>query len=63
MNRIRMRTAVMKLPANQDQLQSRLGLRSSSAAQPHKNKKRAAKRPGKGNRNAWKNDPTGRNYR
>lgn len=27
------------LPASPDQLQARLGLRSSNAAQPHKNKK------------------------
>jgi hypothetical protein len=41
-------------PASPDQLRARLGLRSSSAAQPHTNRKRAEKLPGKGNRGNWK---------
>jgi hypothetical protein len=45
---------MMNRRASADQLQSRLGLRSSNAAQPHANRKRAEKRPGKGNRNQWK---------
>jgi hypothetical protein len=31
-------------------------LRRSNAAVPHVNRKRAAKRPGKGNRGAWKKE-------
>ena len=42
--------------ATREQLQARLGLRSSNAAQPHRNKYREAKRPGKGNRSAWKKE-------
>ncbi|AJD82498.1 hypothetical protein SHEEN_80 [Mycobacterium phage Sheen] len=42
--------------ASTEQLQARLGLRRSNAARPHQNKARAAKRPGKGNRKAWKKD-------
>ena len=41
-------------PATPEQLQARLGLRRSSAARPHLNRKRAEKRPGKGNRSTWK---------
>ena len=44
----------MGIKATVEQLQARLGLRSSNAAQKHRNKKREAKRPGKGNRNKWK---------
>lgn len=40
--------------ATPEQLRARLELRRSSAASKHANKARAAKRPGKGNRNAWK---------
>ncbi|ASZ75518.1 hypothetical protein KIW74_gp10 [Mycobacterium phage Kimona] len=42
--------------ASPEQLQARLDLRRSNAARPHKNKARAAKRPGKGNRKAWKRE-------
>jgi hypothetical protein len=42
--------------ASPEQLQARLGLRRSNAAQPHENRYRAAKRPGKGNRSDWKRD-------
>jgi len=45
----------MGLKAVREQLQARLGLRSSNAAQPHRNRKREEKRPGKGNRKNWKN--------
>lgn len=47
----------MILIANQaspEQLRARLELRRSSAADRHANRKRAQKRPGKGNRHAWK---------
>lgn len=37
-----------------EQLRSRLELRRSSAAQPHRNRYREEKYPGKGNRRAWK---------
>lgn len=46
----------MKSAASPEQLRARLGLRSSSAAQPHRNRARAVKRPGKGNRKSWKKD-------
>lgn len=46
----------MGLKASIEQLQARLGLRSSNAARPHRNKKREAKKPGKGSRNKWKKD-------
>ena len=46
----------IKLKAAAEQLQARLGLRRSNAAQPHRNKKREAKRPGKGNRSKWKTE-------
>ncbi|AVR77496.1 hypothetical protein SEA_TNGUYEN7_86 [Mycobacterium phage TNguyen7] len=39
-----------------EQLRARLELRRSSAAQPHRNRKREFKRPGKGNRNNWKRE-------
>lgn len=39
-----------------EQLRARLELRRSNAAVRHKNKARALKRPGKGNRNNWKKD-------
>lgn len=39
-----------------EKLRVRLELRRSSAAQRHKNKARAEKRPGKGNRNKWKKE-------
>ncbi|ATN92213.1 hypothetical protein SEA_TIPSYTHETREX_84 [Mycobacterium phage TipsytheTRex] len=39
-----------------DQLKARLELRRSNAAQPHRNRKREMKRPGKGNRNNWKRE-------
>jgi len=42
--------------ASHDQLQSRLGLRRSNAAAPHRNRKLEMKRPGKSNRNAWKRE-------
>lgn len=42
------------MPSTEEQLQARLGLRSSNAAQPHRNRKREAKKPGKGNRSDWK---------
>ena len=45
---------MQRTAAAPEQLQARLGLRRSSAAQPHVNRKRAEKRPGKGNRNNWK---------
>jgi len=37
-------------------IEARLALRRSNAAQPHRNKAREAKRPGKGNRSAWKKE-------
>jgi hypothetical protein len=40
MNGRAVRRMAAKLAATKNQLQARLGLRSSSAAQPHKNKKR-----------------------
>jgi hypothetical protein len=46
----------MKLRASAEQLQARLGLRRSNAAQKHKNRKRAWKRPGKGDRARWRRD-------
>lgn len=46
----------MKLKAAAAQLRARLGLRQSNAAQPHRNKKREAMRPGKGNRSNWKRE-------
>ncbi|WP_268766318.1 hypothetical protein [Mycobacterium sp. Root265] len=39
-----------------ERLQARLELRRSNAAVRHKNKARALKRPGKGNRHNWKKD-------
>ncbi|AHG23866.1 hypothetical protein CH25_gp20 [Mycobacterium phage EagleEye] len=39
-----------------DQLKARLELRRSNAAQPHRNRKRELKRPGKGNRKSWKKE-------
>lgn len=39
-----------KTKASEAQLQARLGLRSCNAAQPHKNQRRAEKRPGSGDR-------------
>lgn len=41
-----------------EQLRARLGLRSSNAAQPHRNRKAEAKKPGKGNRHNWKKEYT-----
>lgn len=46
----------LRLGATVEQLQARLGLRRSNAARPHRNKKREAKRPGKGNRRDWKKE-------
>lgn len=37
-------------------IQARLELRRSSAAQPHRNRARELKRPGKGTRSAWKKE-------
>lgn len=37
-------------------IKARLELRRSNAAQPHVNKKREVKRPGKRSRNRWKKD-------
>lgn len=45
-----------RMAATPEQLQARLGLRSSNAAAPHRNRKREETRPGKGNRNAWKRE-------
>lgn len=42
--------------ATSEQLTARLDLRRSNAAQPHRNRKREMKRPGKGTRNNWKRD-------
>ncbi|AFQ97387.1 hypothetical protein FGG47_gp13 [Mycobacterium phage Rebeuca] len=42
--------------ASPEQLTARLELRRSNAAQPHRNRKREMKRPGKGSRNNWKRD-------
>lgn len=39
-----------------EQLRARLGLRSSNAAQPHRNRKAELKKPGKGNRSNWKKE-------
>ena len=43
-----------KSAATDAQLQARLGLRSSNAAQKHKNKQKELTRPGKRNRRAQK---------
>ena len=40
--------------ASPEQLRARLELRRSSAAQPHRNRKKEEKLPGKGNRRRWK---------
>lgn len=45
-----------KLAATAEQLQARLGLRSSSAASRHRSKKTAEKHPHKGNRSNWKRE-------
>jgi len=42
--------------ASPEQLRARLERGRSSAADRHANRKRAAKRPGKGNRNAWRQE-------
>lgn len=42
--------------ATPEQLQARLGQRSSNAAAPHRNRAREAKRPGKGNRSSQQRD-------
>jgi len=42
--------------ADRDQLRARLELRRSSAATPHRNRRREVTRPGKGNRRSWKNE-------
>ncbi|EKF22977.1 putative gp80 [Mycolicibacterium hassiacum DSM 44199] len=42
--------------ASPEQLRARLELRRSNAAVPHRNRKREMKRPGKGNRKAWKKE-------
>ncbi|AFU20702.1 hypothetical protein SEA_CHUPACABRA_78 [Mycobacterium phage Chupacabra] len=42
--------------ASPEQLTARLELRRSNAAQPHRNRKREMKRPGKGQRKAWKRE-------
>ena len=42
--------------ASSERLRVRLELRRSNAAVPQRNRKREQKRPGKGNRNAWKLD-------
>lgn len=47
-----------KTAASPEQLRARLGLRSSNAAQPHRNRKAEFKKPGKGNRNHWKKEYT-----
>lgn len=44
----------MTTPAAAEQLRARLELRRSNAARPHRNRRRELKRPGKGNRNAWR---------
>ncbi|QDF18676.1 hypothetical protein SEA_PUPPER_190 [Gordonia phage Pupper] len=46
----------MSTAATTERLQARLDLRRSNAAQPHVNRKRQAKRPGKGHRSDWKRD-------
>lgn len=43
-----------KTKASKEQLQARLDLRRSNAAQPHRNRRRELKRPGKGNRADWR---------
>lgn len=48
----------MSTPAAPEQLRARLELRRSNAAQPHRNRKAEAKRPGKGNRHHWKKEIT-----
>ncbi|ACU41831.1 hypothetical protein SEA_LITTLEGUY_82 [Mycobacterium phage LittleGuy] len=48
--------SAMSNHATPEQLQARLDLRRSNAAQPHRNRKREMKRPGKGHRKAWKRD-------
>ncbi|APC44169.1 hypothetical protein SEA_LITTLEB_82 [Mycobacterium phage LittleB] len=50
------RSEAMSNRATPEQLQARLGLRQSNAAQPHRNRKREIKRPGKGHRKAWKRE-------
>jgi len=42
--------------ASPEQMRNRLELRRSNAAQPHRNRKAEAKKPGKGNRNNWKRE-------
>ena len=47
---------IMNLQATPEQIRVDQERRRSSAASRHTNRKRAAKRPGKGNRNAWRRD-------
>lgn len=47
-----------KTAATPEQLQARLGLRSSNAAQKHRNRWAESKKPGKGNRHNWKKEYT-----
>jgi len=46
----------MKRAATEEQLRSRLELRRSGAATPHRNRRREMTRPGKGNRHNWKRE-------
>ena len=39
-----------------ERIRRRLELRRSNAAQPHRNRRREEKRPGKGNRKNWKKE-------
>jgi hypothetical protein len=41
-----------------ERLRARLELRRSNAAQPHRNRAREIKRPGKGNRSQWRREVT-----
>lgn len=47
---------ITKQAASKEQLDARLALRRSNAAQKHRNRAREAKRPGKGNRNNWRKE-------
>jgi hypothetical protein len=47
---------IASLEADREQLRVRLELRRSSASSKHRNRKRELKRPGKGNRKAWKQE-------
>lgn len=45
-----------RLKATAEQLRARLELRRSSAASPHRNRRREEKLPSKGSRSRWKKE-------